>query len=419
LADSIEFYNVRVPVRVDALCMRLLRCIWSLNPELGGVQEAVRSSSLGLREMGHSVELICLDEPSAPWLRDYPVKVHALGPTKLVLRGVSLVPYGYSGQYVRWMRTHAGKYDAILVEGVWQFPGVGTWLALRGSGIPYFVYIHNMLDPWFKKEYPIKHIKKWVYWLLFEYRVLRDACAVLYTSELEKALAKQSFPLYRAKEAVTGLAIDVPLGNPHYQRQLFFNRFPKLKDKRLILFMGRLHPIKGCDLLIDALARVSHIDSSLRLVMAGPGPVGYMQELQSRVVELGLESKVTWTGMLAGDHKWGAFHAAEALILPSRSEGWPVAVVEAMAYSVPVLISNQVRIWPEIQASGGGLVATDDVDGVTELLKKWLGFSSDERESMKRKAREGYVRRFASSVALERLIYVLQAFGVQEGSGVE
>lgn len=394
--------------------MKLLRCIRSLDPELGGIEEAVRQACLGLPELGHSVEIVCLDEPDAPWLTDYPARVHALGPVKLTLRSASLEPYGYSRQFVRWMRANAGEYDAVIVEGVWQFPGLGTWLALRNSKTPYFVIPHSQLDPWFKSEYPLKHIKKQMYWLLAQYRILRDARAVLYLSEQERSLARQCFWPYRAKEAIAGLAINVPAGNPTSQRQLFLDRFPELRKKRVLLFMGRIQQKKGCDLLIEAFARCSRKDPSLHLVFAGPDQVGWRKELQGRVARLGLESRVTWTGMLSDDTKWGALHAAEVFVLPSHTEGFPITVIEAMACGLPVLISDKVNIWTEVEATGGAFVATDDLDGTTELLQRWLRLTPDERESMRRRARNGYVEQFAPAVALDRFVSTLRAFGVQE-----
>jgi glycosyltransferase involved in cell wall biosynthesis len=396
--------------------MKLLRCISSLDPATGGPQEAIRQSCLWLPSVGHSVEVVCLDEPDAPWLHDYPAKVHALGPAELVLRGVSLLPYGYSRKFIHWMRAHAEDYDAVIVHMLWQFVGLGTWLALRKSTTPYFVQTHNTLDPWLDYKHPAKRLKKWLYWLLAEYRVLRDARAVLYYNEEERTRARQSFWPYQAREAFAGSAIGTPPGDSHYQRQLFFDKFPGLRNKRLILFLGRIHPKKGCDLLIEAFAQVSHVDSSLHLVFAGPDSVGWQQELQRQVVKLGLESKVTWTGMLLGDAKWGAFRAAAVFVLPSHTEGFPVAAIEAMACGVPVLISNEVNIWREIQATGGAFVAKDDLSGTTQLLERWLHLTPDERESMGRKAQEGYTKQFAPPIVLERFITMLRSLGVRDSS---
>lgn len=397
--------------------VKLLRCIRSLDPALGGVEESVRQACLGLSEMGHPVEVVCLDEPDAPWLRDYPVKVHALGPPKLTLRGASLEPYGFSRRFIRWVRAHAGEYDGLIVEGAWQFPGLGTWVALRGSATPYFVIPHSQLDPWFRYEYPLKHAKKQLYWLLVQHRVLKSARAVLYLSEQERELARRSFWPYRLKEAVAGLVIDVSPGDPHRQRRSFFEEFPELRGKRLILFLGRIHQKKGCDLLVEAFARASRDDPYLHLVFAGPDQVGWRGKLQGRAIELGLEERVTWAGMLSGDAKWGAFHAAEVFVLPSHTEGFPVAVIEAMACGVPVLISDKVNIWAEVQATGGAFVARDDLIGTTELLERWLRLSSAEREKMGSNAREGYAERFSRSATLDRFVSVLRSFGVGEQSG--
>ena len=395
--------------------MRLLRCIWSLNPALGGPQEAVRQGCLGLPELGHSVEVVCLDDPNAPWLRDYPAKVHALGSPRLTFRANSRESYGFSRRFLRWMREHAEDYDAVIVEGVWQFTGLGTWLALRGKATPYFIWVHNMLSPWFR-QYPIKNLKKWLYWLLVGHKILRDARAAIYFSEIESTLARRSFWPYQAKEAFAGLAIGVPSGDPQHQQHMFLERFPALRNKRQILFMGRLHRVKGCDLLIEAFAKVAHLDSSLHLVFAGPDQMGWQHELQKRVMELGLESRITWTGMLSGDVKWGSLQCADVFVLPSHTEGFPVGVIEALACGVPVLISDKVYIWQEVQATGGAFVAKDDLEGTTRLLENWLQLTSDERKSIKRRAVEGYTKQFSRPAILKELVSTLRHSGVQEGT---
>jgi glycosyltransferase involved in cell wall biosynthesis len=383
--------------------MKILRCIRSLDPSLGGTVELLRQACLGLSELGHSVEVVCLDPPEAPWLHSFPARVHALGPAKGL--------YGFSRRYVGWMRDHAEEYEAIIIDGLWQFTGWGGWLALRKSPIPYFIYTHGMLDPWFKSEYPLKHLKKWVYWILAEYWVLRGARAVLYTCEQERLRARRSISPYQATEVVAVPGIQVPAGDSRHQLQLFLDRFPDLRGKRLILFVGRLHRIKGCDLLVDAFAAVCHVDPLLHLVFVGPDRTGQRQELERRAVELGLEGRVTYTGALAGELKWGAYRAAEVLILPSHSENFGLVVVEAMACGVPVLISDRVNIWQEVAATGGGFVASDDLDGTTILLQRWLKLTSDEREIMSSKACEGFVETFSPQTAHERFSSILYSFG--------
>ena len=172
--------------------MRILRAIRSVNPEGGGPIEGITQVSRMLARMGHEVELVSLDTPEAAWVQNCPLKVHALG------KGGH--DFGYAPDYVRWLKRHGVEYDAIVVSGLWQFHGLGVWLALRRAGVPYFVFPHGMLDPWFKRAYPLKHLKKWLYWPWAEYRVLRDARAVLFTCEEERRLARESFWLYRCEE---------------------------------------------------------------------------------------------------------------------------------------------------------------------------------------------------------------------------
>jgi glycosyltransferase involved in cell wall biosynthesis len=132
-----------------------------------------------------------------------------------------------------------------------------------------------------------------------------------------------------------------------------------LRGKRLLLFMGRLHPKKGCDLLLEAWATTLANDPAWHLVFAGPDELQWQQTLAARAAALGLADRVTWTGMLRDTMKWSAFFAAEVFALPSHQENFGIAVAESLACGVPVLISREVNIWREIEAVHAGLVASD------------------------------------------------------------
>jgi glycosyltransferase involved in cell wall biosynthesis len=300
----------------------------------------------------------------------------------------------------------------VIIDGLWQYNVLGVWRALRGTGTPYFVFPHGMLDPWFKHTYPLKHLKKWLYWPWAEYRVLRDARRVFFTCEEEKRLARESFWLYRVNEAVASLGIQRPAGDAAAQREGFHARFPGLREKRLLLFMGRLHVKKGCDLLLDAFAKIAPADSTLYLVMAGPDQTGWQAALQERARTRGIGERVTWTGMLGGDLKWGALRAAEAFVLPSHQENFGLAVAEALACGVPVLISDKVNIWREIVEDGAGFVEADTSAGTTSLVQKWARLSAAELAPLRGKAAECFERRFEIGRAAEHLIMQLRAAGV-------
>ena len=142
--------------------------------------------------------------------------------------------------------------------------------------------------------------------------------------------------------------------------------------------------------------------------MAGPDRIGWQADLQKQAKKLGIEQKITWTGMLSGDLKWGAFHSAEAFVLPSHQENFGFVVAEAMACEVPVLISNKVNIWREIAADRAGLVANDDLEGTYELLKKWLAMQPNETQVMRQKAKQSFKERFEVHKAAQSLIDVVR-----------
>lgn len=366
--------------------MRLLHLIPSLNPEYGGTVEGLKQLAAALTVQGHQVEIATLDVPGSPWGNMASVPVHDLGPGKL--------NYRYSGKLVPWLRDNARNFDAVIVEGLWQFPGYAARKALRGLGIPYFVFAHGMLDPWFRQTYPLKHLKKWLYWPWAEYRVLRDANAVLFTSEEEKILARQSFWLYRCREAVVSYGAAAPAGNLAQQREAFYAAYPDLRGKRLLLFLSRIHEKKGCDMLTEAFARIAARDPALHLVMAGPDQTGLKKDLVSLSKRSGAEHRITWTGMISGDLKWGAYAAADAFILPSHQENFGMVVAEALACGVPVLISDKVNIWREVEADGAGMVAPDTLAGSVELLEKWLELDATARAAMRQRAAACFASRF-------------------------
>lgn len=379
--------------------MKILQIIDSVDPAGGGPIEVVRQFGVRLTNEGHQVEVASLDAPDSPYVAGFPLSLHPLGPMTL--------KYGFSPRLVPWLRTNASRYDVVIVNGLWQYQGFGTWQSLRYSSTPYVLWTHGMLDPWFKKQYPLKHLKKWMYWPWGEYRVLRDARAVLFTCEEERRLARSSFWLYRCNEVVCSYGTAGPKGDPESELREFFARYPELQGKKLVLFMGRIHPKKGCDLMIDAFAKVLGQHNDWHLVIAGPDQVGWREQLKERVAKLGVAPRVLWTDLLGGAMKWGALRAAEIFILPSHQENFGLAVAEALAVGVPTLISNKVNIWREIEADGAGLVAADDLEGTCGLLQSYLNLPIDAKIAMRHAARACFEQRFEIKSATRRLDAVL------------
>jgi glycosyltransferase involved in cell wall biosynthesis len=311
--------------------------------------------------------------------------------------------YAYSPRLVPWLRAHAGGFDAVIVNGLWQYGSFAAWRALHDTAVPYFVFPHGMLDPYFKRTYPLKHIKKSLYWPWAEYRVLRDARAVFFTCEDERLLARESFALYRCREVVAGFGTAPPPVGRDAGLAAFHAAFPTLAGRRIVLFLGRVHEKKGCDLLVEAFADLAGQAPDWQLVIAGPCEAALGRALRERAVARGIADRITWTGMLAGTAKWGALYAAEVFALTSHQENFGIAVAEAMACGTPVLVSDKVNIWREIAASGAGFVAPDTREGAIGLLRRWNALDANARGEMGRRAQDCFDAHFDMRVVARGL----------------
>jgi glycosyltransferase involved in cell wall biosynthesis len=364
--------------------MRILHIIGTLNPAAGGPTESVRVL-LSYGPIGYTGEVVTLDDPSAPYLSEIPFPVHALGPTSTT--------YGFNSKLLPWLMENRHRFDGVVVNGLWQYCGFAAWRALSGN-TPYVVFTHGMLDPYFKYAFPLKHIKKWLYWVPAEYWVLRGAYRVLFTSKAERRLAEQSFWMFRWNAYVVPYGASGPTGNPAAQKESFFARCPAVRDKRYLLFLGRIHRKKGCDLLIDAFAKVAADDPDLDLVMAGPDPQQWSEKLKRTAERAGIDKRVHWPGLVTGDAKWGAFFGSEAFILPSHQENFGIAVAEALACGKPVLLADKVNIAEDIAQDGAGLMELDNAAGTLRLLQGWISMSVQERKNMAERAYRCFHHRY-------------------------
>jgi glycosyltransferase involved in cell wall biosynthesis len=387
-----------------ASSFNLLHVITSMDPALGGPPAGIRQMSRTLTDMGHSIEVACLDRAGDSQTNDSELKIHALGP--------AVGKYHYSRSFIPWLRANVSRFDCVIAHDIWQYPCFATWRTLRSSAIPYFVFTHGMLDPWFRSTYPLKHLKKAVYWRVGGHKVIRDARAVFFTSEEEKRLAGQSFRPYQCNAGTVGFGTTGATGSAVELRRAFLEAFPELMGKKLLLYLGRVAPKKGLDILIEAFARTIAKDIGYQLVIAGPDNSTCKAVMERRASSLGVARHMTWTGLLTDDQKWGAFYAADTFCLPSHQENFALGVAEALACGLPVLISNKVNIWREIDSARAGFVGNDDVSGTTLSLERWLSLSAHEQDDMRKRARNCFEHAFKIESAAQALVRALRDNGV-------
>jgi len=363
----------------------------------GGPIEGVRHVCPHTIQMGNDVEVVVLDAPDAPDIPDLGVPTYKLGP--------SMLKYRYCVRLKPWLRAHMKEFDAIIVNGIWTYSGWAVRCVAREYNIPYFVFTHGMMDPWFNRTYPLKRLKKTLYWP-WQHAVLRDARAVLFTTEEEKLLARKSFWPYHVVERVVPYGTAWPPAFTESQEEAFYEAVPGAKNRRALLFLSRVHPKKGIDLLVQAFAEVFGTKEEWVLVVAGPDPDGLREKLEAMATKLGVADRIFWPGMLRGDAKWGAFRKAEAFVLPSHQENFGISVAEAAGCGTPVLISNQVNIWREIVDAEAGFVAPDTVEGTIEILQKFSELSKEQIETMGNNAIECFGEHFESSKMAKGIIEV-------------
>ncbi|MFW5752922.1 MAG: glycosyltransferase, partial [Planctomycetota bacterium] len=293
------------------------------------------------------------------------------------------------------------------VDGLWTYHALGFRTAWPRSRRPYLVFPHGMLDPWFRRAYPLRHLKKSLYWPCNEYRLLRDAHAVCFTAEEERWRALGCFRPYRLRSRIVSLGTPAPPPASDAQASAFAEACPAAAGKRVLLFLARVDPKKGCDLLLRAFARQARGHDELHLVMAGPDLAHRQRDYTVLARELGIADQVSWPGMLAGDAKWGALHAAEAMCLTSHQENFGVGLVEAMACGTPVLLSDQIAIWREPVAAGAGFAAPDNEAGANRVLARWLALNADQRAAMADAARDLFAERYRIEAATQGLLALL------------
>jgi glycosyltransferase involved in cell wall biosynthesis len=250
-----------------------------MDPKAGGTCRGIRNSVSALEELGVLSEVVCCDSPDEIWIKKDPFPVHALGPGKF--------GYSYTTKLQPWLEENLARFDAVIVHGLWQWPVQATSRAFKMLKAdsppatrlpPLFIMAHGMLDPWFQRDKSrrLKAIRNSIYWWLFERRAVNSADALLFTCQEELLLARTTFGGYQPKREINiGYGIAEPPVFESRMRDAFQSKCPELGNNRYLLFLGRIHPKKGVDLLIRAYAEVLKTDKLKtdfpHLVIAGPG----------------------------------------------------------------------------------------------------------------------------------------------------
>jgi len=343
--------------------MRILHISGALSARYGGVAQVVDGLSSAQASLGHDVTVI-----TSMRLHERDELIRPAGAKVVVSLEDKLekIWAGHSTGLRRDIEESLSGTDIVHVHGIWHYPSfLGSKLAYREE-IPYIIAPHGSLDSWCL-EY--KKTKKKIYMGLVQRKQILGASLVHAITDTEAEVVKMLLPGVRTKTIQNG--VDIPQTDIFEDVLAFEKLFPWLANRKIILFMGRIHPKKGIDVLIRAFAEVTRTNVQHVLVIAGPDEVGLKSELQELARELEVEDMVFFTGFVEGETKTRLLSAAEIFVLPSHSEGFSIAILEAMAYTKPVIISTACG-FPEVAVENAGIIVRPDSHELAKAMHRVL-----------------------------------------------
>ncbi|WP_281298247.1 glycosyltransferase [Flavobacterium limnophilum] len=354
--------------------MKILHVISSMDPKAGGVSQGIRNLNPYIVKGDVQVEVISIDDKN----EDYQLKdefvIHKIGKGK--------TSFQYNPKLYVWLMQNLENYDCVVVHGIWQYHNYAVYIAIKklkkkAKKTPkVIIMVHGMLDPYFQKaaDRKMKALRNELVWRCTEKKAINAADALFFTCEEELLLARTTFKGYLPKKEINvGFGIQKPPIFEVQMKKAFEQKCPEILGKKYWLFISRIHPKKGVDVLIDAYNKMTSANHILPdLVIVGPVDSDYAQQM---IEKANVNPQIHFLGMLTGNSKWGAFYGCEAYLLPSHQENFGIAIVEAMACKKPVLITKNINIWREIEAGNGGWileeVSTDSIEKSLLVISKY------------------------------------------------
>ena len=267
-----------------------------------------------------------------------------------------------------WLNKNVNQFDLVHIHALFSFSSTAAAWAARKQEIPYIIRPLGVLNHW-----GMENRRKFLKSLSFrfvEFPILQHAAALHYTSHAEQQEAEQTGA--KVPSVIIPLGIDTAAFEKLPRPESFLNRFPQARGKKLVLFLSRLDAKKGLDMLLPAFVAVKRRQPQAMLIVAGNGEKEFTDNLQRQSVKLGLANDILWPGFLAGTEKLSAFSVATVFVLPSYSENFGIALVEALAAGLPCVTTTGVAVSKEIAANNAGIVVPPNEIGLAAALDKLL-----------------------------------------------
>jgi glycosyltransferase involved in cell wall biosynthesis len=343
--------------------MRLLHVIPTLHPAAGGPPVVATRLASAQAALGHEVSIVSYAPPADRTTIEHALQtVPHIGKVRRVeLPGRGLLERLTARAARALLARLTGDVDFVHLHTVWEPIVRAGALAARAAGVPYCLAPHGMLDPWSMRQ---KRLKKALA-LALGYRAILDRAAFLHLLNFDEAQLLRPLGL-RAPPQVIPNGVFLEEIEPLPPPELFLSQHPRLCGVPYILFLSRLHYKKGLDFLADAFAAVARQQPDTHLVVAGPDE-GARQDFAGRIAQAGLTEFTHLVGPLYGPAKYAALVGAACFCLPSRQEGFSMAITEALACGIPAVISDACH-FPEVAEAGAGHVVPLEPARIADAL---------------------------------------------------
>lgn len=346
--------------------LRVLHVTASMSPARGGPTVVVRDTMKTLRKRGIAVDVATTDDDTATTRLDVPLdRFVQVDGQRIRYFPRQTGKYGFSRPLLAWLRANVRDYDLVHTHGLFSFaPLAGAWCA-RAAGVPCVMAPHGVLDTWGMRNK--SRLAKSISIRLIEGPLLRSAAAIHFMTPLERSRAAQ-LPL-AVRPVVLPVGV-VDLDTPE-EEALEPVAAPALEGRQVILYLARIHPIKCVDVLLRAFAALRDRDSAL--VIAGDGDASLVASLKQLAASLGLGERVQWVGFTGGARKRWLLSRAALFVLPSASENFGIAAIEAMHAGLPVIVTSGCGLASFVADWKAGVVTDGSVEVLRSALTQLLG----------------------------------------------
>ncbi len=348
--------------------MKILHVIASIAPRYGGPSNTVIGLCREMANLGHEVTIYTTNIDGKQNL-DAPLE----RPTYTDAVEIMYFPIQWPRYYTvslplgRALGKNISRFDIVHIHSTYNFHTLAASHYCRRFNVPYLINPHGSLDPYLTRRHPIR---KWIYTSVFLQRDLDRAAAIHFKTQEEMRLT-EPFEI-KAPGVVVPNGIDPSEFSYLPAHGLFKRKYPELRGKKIVLFLGRINFKKGLDILARVFGEVARKRDDVYLVLTGPDNEGYGAKVRAWLQEEGALGRSIFTGMLLGEEKLAALRDSDIFVLPSYTENFGIAVVEAMTCGLPVIISNKVNIWREVSDGGAGIVTDCNSHQVAEAIARLL-----------------------------------------------